>query len=147
MTVDPYNLERFVTAQAGVFDQALAELTAGRKQTHWIWFIFPQLKGLGRSSTAAFYGLSSLAEASAYLKHPELGPRLETALALVQVSSAPSLNALLGSPDDLKFCSCMALFAVAAPDGPYKAALERWCGGPDHRTLEILTGRGETAGV
>jgi uncharacterized protein (DUF1810 family) len=139
MSADPFNLSRFIAAHAGTFGIALEELRAGRKRTHWMWFVFPQLKGLGVSSTAQFYGLSGLAEAVAYLDHPILGPRLETALGAVQTGSAASLCALFGSPDDLKFCSSMTLFAVAGPGGPYQAALDRWFGGePDHRTLALL---------
>ena len=143
MSGDPYDLARFVSAQAGVFDSALEELRAGWKRTHWMWFIFPQLKGLGRSPTALFYGISALDEATAYVQHPVLGPRLETATSAVLACSAGSLNALFGSPDDLKFCSSMTLFAIAQPDGPYQAALDRWCGGQvDHHTVELLSQAG-----
>lgn len=136
---DPHDLERFVTAQAGVFETALEELKAGRKRSHWMWFVFPQLKGLGVSSTATFYGLTGKAEAQAYLAHPILGPRLQAAVAAVQACGAASLHALFGAPDDLKFCSSMTLFAIAAPDGPYRAALDQWCGGRlDARTLALL---------
>jgi uncharacterized protein (DUF1810 family) len=146
MTADPFDLARFVSAQASVFDHALAELRAGRKRSHWMWFIFPQLKGLGHSPTAQQYGISSLAEASAYLEHLVLGPRLERAVAAVQESQATSLHSLFGSPDDLKFASSMTLFAIAAPEGPYNAALGRWCGGePDDRTVALLSQAGETA--
>jgi uncharacterized protein (DUF1810 family) len=139
MTADPFDLDRFVVAQAGVFKTAVVELSAGRKRSHWMWFIFPQLKGLGVSSTAQVYGVSGLDEATAFLEHPVLGPRLETAVAAVNASGAPSLRSLFGAPDDLKFRSCMTLFAVAAPEGPYQSALERWCGGePDRRTLDLL---------
>ena len=143
MTADPFVLERFVSAQAGVIERAIDELRAGRKRSHWMWFVFPQLKALGRSPTAQHYGISDLAEASAYLEHPVLGPRLEDAVAAVQASGARDLHALFGSPDDLKFCSSMTLFTVAAPVGPYRLALERWCGGEaDPRTLELLRGAG-----
>lgn len=138
MSADPFDLTRFVSAQAGVFDQAMAELRAGLKRSHWMWFMFPQLRGLGRSPMAQAYGVSSLAEATAYVQHPVLGVRLKAAVEAVQSSPAPSLNALFGSPDDLKFGSSMTLFAIAAPDGPYQAALERWCGEPDHRTVALL---------
>jgi uncharacterized protein (DUF1810 family) len=138
VTVDPFDLERFVSAQTGVFEQAVEELKAGRKRSHWMWFIFPQLKALGRSPTAQRYGLASLEEACFYLSHAVLRPRLEMAVAAVQASPAQSLHALFGSPDDLKFRSSMTLFAVAAPAGPYQAALERWCDGPDALTLDIL---------
>jgi len=138
MSADPFDLARFVSAQAGTFSAAVEELRAGAKRSHWMWFIFPQLKGLGVSSTAQFYGLSGLDEATAYLEHPVLGPRLEQAVEAVQASGAASLHALFGSPDDLKFCSSMTLFAIAAPDGPFNAALERWCGEPDRRTVALL---------
>jgi uncharacterized protein (DUF1810 family) len=104
---DPFNLERFVTAQEPVFETVLAELRAGRKRSHWMWFIFPQLAGLGRSSTARLYGISSIGEARAYLAHKLLGPRLELCTRTVTASEAPSLHAIFGTPDDLKFRSCM----------------------------------------
>ncbi len=130
-------------AQAGTFSAAMEELRAGRKRTHWMWFIFPQLKGLGVSPTAQFYGVSGLGEAMAYLSHPTLGPRLEAAVEAVQASPAASLNALFGDPDDLKFRSSMTLFDQAAPAGPYQGALDRWCDGePDPRTIALLGGRG-----
>jgi uncharacterized protein (DUF1810 family) len=138
MTADPFDLARFVSAQAGVYDQAVEELRAGRKRSHWMWFIFPQLKALGRSPTAQHFGIASLAEASAYLGHAVLGPRLEGAVAAAQASPASSLHALFGTPDDLKFRSSMTLFDVAAPNGLYQGALARWCGGPDQSTLDIL---------
>ena len=115
-TTGSAGLERFVTAQAPVFETVLGELEAGHKQSHWMWFIFPQLKGLGYSPTAQFYGIASLAEAKAYLEHPLLGPRLLNCTEAVSQSSAISLRALFGSPDDLKFCSSMTLFSLAAPD-------------------------------
>ena len=146
MAADPYDLDRFVSAQTGVFDRAIEELQSGRKQSHWMWFVFPQLNGLGRSSNAQFYGLCGLDEATAYLENPVLGPRLERAVAAVQASPARSLHALFGSPDHLKFRSSMTLFAIAAPAGPYQAALDRWCGEPDHQTVELL-GRGDRTGA
>lgn len=139
LTADPFDLARFVAAQAGVFEEALKELRTGRKRSHWIWFVFPQLRGLGRSPTAWHYGLSGLAEAGAYVDHPVLGPRLEAAVAAMNVSNALDVRSIFGSPDDLKFGSSMTLFAVVAPDGPYRAALDRWCGGDlDQRTLDLL---------
>ena len=138
-TFDPWRLQRFVDAQAGLFDMALEELRAGRKRSHWMWFVFPQLKGLGVSPTSQHYGLQGLDEAQAYLDHDVLGARLEAAVEAVQGSPATSLHALFGSPDDLKFRSSMTLFDVAAPQGSYGAALDRWCGGePDPRTLALL---------
>jgi uncharacterized protein (DUF1810 family) len=138
---DPFNLERFVTAQAPVFDTVLAELRASRKQSHWMWFIFPQLAGLGRSSTARFYGISSIDEARAYLAHPVLGPRLDRCTRIVLASESPSLHAIFGSPDDMKFRSCMTLFSLAAvdPDNPFRQALDRsCCGRPDEQTLALI---------
>jgi uncharacterized protein (DUF1810 family) len=138
---DAFNLERFVTAQAPVFETVLAELRAARKRTHWMWFIFPQLAGLGRSSTARFYGISSLEEARAYLAHPLLGPRLDRCTRIVLEAESPSLHAMFGSPDDLKFRSCMTLFALAAddPDDVFCHALERWCDAqPDEQTLALI---------
>jgi uncharacterized protein (DUF1810 family) len=147
MSTDPFDLARFVSVQAGAFEMAIEELRAGRKRTHWMWFVFPQLKGLGASATAQFYGLTGLADATAYIEHPVLGPRLEVAVQAVNASGAESLHALFGTPDDLKFCSCMTLFAIAAPDGPYQRALDRWCGGnPDHRTVALLS-RAERQGA
>ena len=143
MSGDPYDLARFVSAQAGVFEVAVSELRAGRKQSHWMWFVFTQLKGLGRSPTALHYGITALDEAKAYLQQPVLGPRLEAVTSAVLASPAASLNALFGSPDDMKFRSSMTLFATAQPDGPYQAALDRWCGGEtDHQTVELLSQAG-----
>jgi uncharacterized protein (DUF1810 family) len=139
VTIDPFDLERFVSAQAQTIDPALDELRAGRKHGHWMWFVFPQLNGLGRSPTAQRYGISSLAEARAYLNHPILGPRLEAAVAAVQTSPAESLGVLFGAPDDLKLRSSMTLFAIAAPEGPFQKVIDRWCGGEfDIRTLQLL---------
>jgi uncharacterized protein (DUF1810 family) len=146
MSGDPFDLARFVSAQAGVYDAAIAELRAGRKRTHWMWFVFPQLRGLGFSPTAQFYGIAALEEASAYLQHPVLGPRLEASVLAVQSSPAVSLNALFGAPDNLKFKSSMTLFAVAGPVGPYQSALDRWSDGePDARTLALLSHAGDAA--
>jgi len=134
-----YDLQRFVTAQDRIFPTALIELSAGHKQGHWMWFIFPQLRGLGSSGAADFYGLACREEARAYLDHSTLGPRLGAAVEALQSSAARSLHDALGSPDDLKFCSSMTLFADIAPQGPFRAALDRWCGGqPDQRTLSLL---------
>jgi len=138
---DPFELQRFVDAQAQVFAAALAEIAAGRKRSHWMWFIFPQLRGLGRSSTAEFYGLASLAEARAYLAHPLLGARLRQCVdAALQHSGRPLIE-IFGSPDDLKFRSSMTVFARAAGPGEplFQAAIDRLCGGrPDATTLELL---------
>jgi uncharacterized protein (DUF1810 family) len=139
MGEDPFDLERFVTAQAPVYAAALAELRAGRKRTHWMWFIFPQLKALGRSATAQFYGIGGLEEARAYLAHPILGPRLAECALAATAAEAASLNALFGSPDDLKFVSSMTLFAQAAEEPAlFRAALDRWRAAPDPATLALL---------
>ena len=128
---DPFDLDRFVQAQAGTYAQALDELHAGRKRTHWMWFVFPQLAGLGHSAMSRRYGLSGLDEARAYLAHPVLGERLRQCCTAV-LASGVSAHALLGSPDDLKLRSCMTLFAHAALQGqagPFVAVLERCFGG------------------
>ena len=137
---DAFRLERFVAAQAGAYNDALAELRAGHKHSHWMWFVFPQAEGLGHSSTARFYAIVSLDEARAYLDHPVLGPRLLAATEAATMAPAPSLNALFGSPDDMKFISSMTLFAMAADDpSPFQAALDRWNrGGRDERTLQLM---------
>src|SRR4051794_30955249 len=140
---DRYDLERFVVAQEPVFATALAELQAGRKRTHWMWFIFPQLRGLGRSPTATFYGIASLDEARAYLGHKLLGPKLERCTDAVLAAEECTVHEIFGSPDDMKFHSSMTLFAVAAGAGeaasPYRDALDRrFHGTPDPQTLKLL---------
>jgi uncharacterized protein (DUF1810 family) len=138
---DEFDLGRFVTAQAPVFETVLAELRAGRKRSHWMWFVFPQLRDLGHSSTARFYGISSIEEARAYLAHPLLGPRLDLCTRIVLTSESSSLHAIFGSPDDMKFRSCMTLFSLATDgsDNPFRHALDRWCAGrPDEQTLALL---------
>jgi len=133
------DLDRFVTAQAGVYDTALAELTAGQKRTHWMWFVFPQVAGLGTSPAAQRYAVSSLDEARAYLAHPVLGPRLrESAETLLQHQDRSAAE-IFGHPDDLKLRSSMTLFARAADDpGVFQAVLDRYYPGPDPRTIELL---------
>jgi uncharacterized protein (DUF1810 family) len=138
---DPFDLARFVTAQAPIFEAALGELRAGRKRSHWMWFVFPQLRGLGRSATAQFYGLASLEEARAYLAHPVLGARLNLCAETVLAIEGRTLGAIFGSPDDMKFHSSMTLFARAADDekSAYRRALDRYCGGRmDESTLALL---------
>jgi uncharacterized protein (DUF1810 family) len=142
---DRFNLDRFVTAQAAVFPAVLAELKAGRKRTHWMWFVFPQLRGLGRSSMATFYGIASLHEARAYLAHSLLGPRLDNCTRIVLDLEDGSLHQIFGSPDDMKFQSSMTLFALAAADSvsSFYKALDRWCGGRlDAQTLRLLDAGG-----
>ncbi len=139
---DPFKLQRFVDAQASTFEGAMSELTEGRKTSHWMWFIFPQMKGLGSSPTAQLYAISSRDEAKAYLSHPVLGPRLVQATGFALNIFERSLHDIFGSPDDLKFRSCMTLFDAVAParDNIFAHALERFCGGErDDRTLALLT--------
>jgi uncharacterized protein (DUF1810 family) len=140
---DPFELSRFVEAQDLVFDTVLAELAAGRKETHWMWFIFPQLRALGRSPTANFYGIGSIDEARAHLRHPVLAERLARAVDAVLGVSDRSAHEIFGSPDDLKFCSSMTLFTEAAgtTEDRFRLALQRFFAGkPDPRTLELLGG-------
>jgi uncharacterized protein (DUF1810 family) len=136
---DPFHLQRFVDAQDGVFPTALAELRAGAKQSHWMWFIFPQLAGLGRSSTAQYYGIRSRDEAIAYLANPLLGPRLHDAVeAILLWAHKRSAEEILGSIDALKLRSCLTLFDVIKPDGLFGRALAAFYDGPDERTLALL---------
>lgn len=123
-----YDLERFVAAQDPVIDQVRAELRSGRKRTHWMWFVFPQMQGLGHSAMARRYAISSLAEAAAYLAHPVLGPRLVECTELVNRIEGRSIDEIFGYPDNLKFCSSMRLFAAAAEDNRvFRTALEKYC--------------------
>jgi uncharacterized protein (DUF1810 family) len=137
---DPFNLERFISAQAGVYPQVLAELATGRKRGHWIWFIFPQMKGLGRSSQSEYYGIGSLEEASVYARHPLLGPRLLQCTQLVNQIEGRTIHEILGPPDDLKFRSSMTLFARAAEDAAvFHDALKKYFKGEaDPQTLALL---------
>jgi uncharacterized protein (DUF1810 family) len=136
-----YALDRFVSAQAPIYREVLAELSAGNKRTHWMWFVFPQLRALGRSATALHYGLGSLEEASAYWRHPLLGSRLTECTDCVLRVPHRSAHDIFHSPDDLKFCSCLTLFEAAAPDEPiFARALERCCAGQrDKKTLDLLS--------
>lgn len=139
---DPYDLHRFVDAQTHDYARALAELRAGRKRSHWMWYVFPQYKGLGRSPTAQRYAIRSVAEAAAYLRHPILGPRLiESAEALLGIEGR-SAREILGSPDDMKLHSSATLFSQVAPSGsPFHRILDRFFGGqPDRRTMELIDG-------
>jgi uncharacterized protein (DUF1810 family) len=137
---DPFDLNRFLNAQAGVYAQVVAELRAGQKRSHWIWFIFPQMKGLGFSSHSQFYGIGSLMEAVAYWQHPVLGQRLEECTRLVNQIQKQTIERILGTPDDLKFRSSMTLFSRAAADAAiFTQALDKYFGGkPDQLTLELL---------
>jgi uncharacterized protein (DUF1810 family) len=142
---DPHDLERFVAAQNPVWDQVRAELRRGRKSSHWMWFVFPQLAGLGSSPTARAYALSGLDEARAYLAHPVLGPRLREAAQLAVAVPGRTASEVFGYPDDLKLRSSMTLFARAASDDPnrdntvFAAVLDRYFdGAPDPRTVDLL---------
>jgi uncharacterized protein (DUF1810 family) len=137
---DPHDLQRFVDAQAGVFERALAELSAGAKRSHWMWFIFPQVAGLGFSAMAQRYAIGSKLEAEAYLAHPVLGQRLIACARAVLAVEGRSAHEIFGSPDDLKFRSSMTLFDAVAPDGIFAEALRKYFDGrPDDATLEALT--------
>jgi uncharacterized protein (DUF1810 family) len=137
---DPFDLQRFVEAQDGVHERALAELKHGRKASHWMWFVFPQLAGLGSSPTAQRYALRSLDEARAYLAHPVLGQRLREVTAAVNAVEGRTAHAIFGSPDDFKFRSSMTLFQAAAPQEPvFAAALAKYFDGePDPKSLALL---------
>lgn len=138
---DPYNLHRFVDAQAPVYSRVLAELRAGQKQSHWMWFVFPQLTGLGRSPIAQKFAIGSLDEAKVYLEHEVLGPRLRECTRLVIAAAGRPLGEILGYPDDLKFRSSMTLFdrATREDDSEFREALRVFFdGAPDARTLELL---------
>lgn len=140
MSDDPFQLQRFTAAQADVFQQALSEIKAGRKQGHWMWFVFPQIDGLGRSGTARFYSIKSSEEAAAYLNHPVLGPRLIECSEAILGVSGKSAQDMLGSPDHLKLCSSMTLFASLSPTNPvFARVIERIFGGqPDAQTIKLL---------
>jgi uncharacterized protein (DUF1810 family) len=137
---DPYGLNRFVQAQESVYAQAIAELAAGHKRSHWMWFVFPQIDGLGRSPTARHYAIKSLAEARAYLAHPVLGPRLRECTRTMLALHGLTAYEILGTPDDLKFCSSMTLFEHAAEDkGLFARAIDTYFSGRrDAMTLVIL---------
>ncbi len=139
---DRFDLDRFTQAQAPVLAQVLRELRAGEKRSHWMWFVFPQLAGLGHSPTARHYAIASRAEAAAYLAHPVLGPRLVEATTLVNAVEGRTVHQIFGSPDDLKFHSSATLFAAVDPGGGvFQAALERYFGGQgDRATLDLLRG-------
>ena len=139
---DPHDLARYVDAQdaGGTWTCALAELRAGRKQSHWMWFVFPQIAGLGFSPMAQKYAISSVHEARAYLAHPVLGPRLREGVAAMNAHEGRTAREILGSPDDMKFRSCLTLFAQATDDNAdFKAALAKYYGGEgDPETLRRL---------
>ena len=137
---DPHDLQRFVDAQDPVYHDVRLELAAGQKRSHWMWFVFPQLKELGRSATARHYGLASRAEAAAYWAHPVLGPRLKECSDLVLAVQGRTALQIMGSPDDLKLRSCMTLFAQVAPqEAVFGRLIEKYYGGvPDGKTLALL---------
>ncbi len=137
---DPYNLERFVSAQDPIYPQVVSELRSGMKTSHWMWFIFPQIRGLGRSPVSLEYAISSRDEAAAYLQHPVLGPRLKECTRLVLDVKSRSAEEIFGSPDDMKFRSSMTLFAqVSADDDIFSRAVQQYFGGaPDQFTLDRL---------
>jgi len=141
---DPFDLQRFESAQAPVFAQAVAELAAGRKTSHWMWFVFPQLAALGRSATARHFGIASGAEALAYWQHLVLGSRLRHCTGLVLAVQGRSALQIFHAPDHLKFCSCMTLFGAVAPQEPmFRQALDKYYGGQgDALTLALLAGEG-----
>ncbi len=135
------DLDKFVSAQNRDYDMALAEIKKGRKRGHWIWYIFPQVSGLGMSSTSAFYGIDTIEQASRYLEHPLLGKRLvEISKAILEINGKTA-NQILGSPDDLKLRSSMTLFNLLPNTNPvFQAVLDKYFNGkPDQRTIDILT--------
>ncbi|HEY6452743.1 MAG TPA: DUF1810 domain-containing protein [Steroidobacteraceae bacterium] len=136
----PFDLERFVQAQDPVIEQARRELEQGRKHSHWMWFVFPQLRGLGRSATAHHFAIASLAEAQAFIEHPALGPRLRECTELVLRLQERSIGQIFGSPDDMKFHSCVTLFSMVRDAAPvFHAALVKYFAGePDRLTIELL---------
>ena len=138
--MDDHDLDRFLKAQGDTYDIALDELKAGRKRSHWIWFIFPQIAGLGQSPTSQFYGVKSLDEAAAYLRHPILGGRLHESLKTLQMLEETNADRIFGDLDAMKFRSSLTLFAEADPADPIiEAALDRWFGGrKDEKTLQLL---------
>jgi uncharacterized protein (DUF1810 family) len=139
---EPFDLRRFVDAQRGDYERALAELTRGRKLTHWMWYVLPQLRGLGSSGMATRYGIASLAEARAYLAHPILGPRLMACVAAMNALPESNPERVLGAIDAVKLRSCLTLFLAADPaNAALRTALEKfYAGAEDDRTLALLHG-------
>jgi uncharacterized protein (DUF1810 family) len=144
---DPHDLKRFVQAQAGSYPRALSEIENGRKESHWMWYIFPQFEGLGYSEMARRYSIRSVAEANAYLEHPILGPRLHACCEAALAVEGRSAHAIFGSPDDLKLNSCATLFARVSPDGSiFHRLLDKYFEGtPDDKTLRLMEAGGEGA--
>lgn len=145
---DPFDLERFVQAQHGVHERALAELTGGHKRTHWMWFVFPQLAGLGHSDAARRFAIGGLDEARAYLAHPVLGPRLQACAGALLAHRAHGLTRILGSPDDLKLRSSATLFERVSPPGSvFAELLDAFCAGErDPATLRRLADSDDGSG-
>jgi uncharacterized protein (DUF1810 family) len=144
-TADPHNLARFLEAQERDYEQALSEIKAGRKRSHWMWYIFPQFAGLGSSPTSRHYAIKSVEEARAYLAHPVLGPRLVVcAEAALQIAGRSAYD-IFGSPDDMKLRSCATLFASVSPAGSsFERLLDRYFdGNRDERTLALLAAAGD----
>jgi uncharacterized protein (DUF1810 family) len=138
---DLYHLQRFVDAQASCFVQVHSELAAGQKRSHWMWFVFPQMRGLGSSPMASRFAISGLDEARAYLMHPVLGGRLRECTGLVNAVEGRSIGDIFGYPDDLKFHSSVTLFAQASDDEVFVAALRKYFNGaPDRATIDLLRG-------
>ncbi|SCK58944.1 Uncharacterized protein, DUF1810 family [Variovorax sp. HW608] len=140
---DPFDLQRFVDAQADVIDTAMDELRAGKKRSHWMWFVFPQLAGLGRSAMAQHYAISSLEESRAYLEHPVLGARLRACSEIVLALKDRTVGDVFGAPDDQKFWSSMTLFSITADSSTpvFSSCLQKYFGGSSDRgTLLLLQG-------
>ena len=136
---DPFDLQRFVDAQAPLYPRVLAELRQGQKQSHWIWFVFPQLAGLGHSPMARRFAIASREEAVAYLEHDILGPRLRECTALVNAVEGRTIREILGSPDDFKFRSSMTLFGAVSSDPEFAEAIQKFYSGtPDRKTLDLI---------
>ena len=143
MGTDPHDLDRFVDAQSQDYERAIAEIRAGRKRSHWMWYMFPQLDGLGSSPTAIRYAISSIQEAADYLAHPVLGPRLLECAGEVLRLEGRSARDIFGSPDDMKLRSCATLFAGVSSEGSvFHRLIEKYFGDePDGRTLQLLAAK------
>ena len=145
MSNDPHWLIRFVEAQEGVYQQALSELREGRKQSHWMWYVFPQFAGLGMSAASVYYAIRSVEEAAEYLRHPVLGPKLQECADVLMSLEGRTASEIFGSPDDMKLKSCATLFAHVSPPGSvFERILGKYYEGErDTRTLELLEGKPE----
>ena len=139
MTSDPFDLDRFVKAQKGVYSRALCEIQQGAKRSHWMWFIFPQLRGLGRSPTAVKFGIASLKEAQAYLLHPILGERLRECVKALEGLDRCDATAVFGDVDAMKLRSSLTLFTLAGGGPVFEAAISRWFGAKDEQTRKLLS--------